>query len=53
MKNLLKTLLIFIANNLVPLLWYWRSYQKYENKQIFEATYFLLVAILWKLLFSI
>jgi len=52
-KDLLMASLIFIGNNLVPLLWYWRSHQKYENKQIFEAIYFLLVAILWKLLVSI
>lgn len=49
----MKEILIFLADNFVPLLYGFIGYCKYRDEEINESIYFLLVAILWKLLFSI
>lgn len=49
----LKEILIFLADNFGPLLYGFIGYCKYRDEEINESIYWVLTAILWKLLFSI
>jgi hypothetical protein len=53
MKEILIKILIFLADNFIPLLYGFIGYCKYQDEEMNKSIYWVLTAILWKLLFSL